>query len=296
MAPSLLSSFSAVILATTLATAPTEAASTNSSASHAPFGTITSKPGECVVGNPNTYISAEDLTWIWNNRMKSDVEPYNNWIMDHLVKNKGSINYCIRWDSNKKLTKEIAAKLQPMLTRQHAAWNRWLIGYDCWPYNEIKVNVVGIAVKDKSVLGWNDDSLGKVYVGDLDDKGSPQCPENCYRGADSYSGKWSESSGCDGKPFDVSLWPTQGLGGGWGTYWGQQVGLDNMLEHLDDEELEIVSHEMGHGFALPDFYQEAKPANFKPCLMDATTSSTVRDTDGWMLRRVLEYKKRNYNF
>ncbi|KAI9982535.1 hypothetical protein PInf_008500 [Phytophthora infestans] len=285
MAPSLLSNFSAVVLATTLATVPIEAASTNSSASHAPFGTITSKPGECVVGNPNTYVSAADLTWIWNNRMKKDVEPYNNWIMDHLVKNKGSINYYIRWDSNKKLTKEIAAKLQPMLTRQHAAWNRWLIGYDCWPYNEIKVNVVGIAVKDKSVLGWNDDSLGKIYVGDLDDEGSPQCPENCYRAADSYSGKWSESSGCDGKPFDISLWPTQGL-----------VVLDDMLKYLDDEELEIVSHEMGHGFGLVDFYQQPKPDNFKPCIMDAFTSSSVKDTDGWLLRRVLESKKKNYDF
>lgn len=106
----------------------------------------------------------------------------------------------------------------------------------------------------------------------------------------------SESSGCEGKPFDISLWPKQGLGGGWGTYWGQQVNLDNMLEHLDDKELEIVSHEMGHGFGLPDFYQEPKPDNFPPTLMGAFTSSSVRATDGWMLRRVLENKKSNYNF
>ncbi|KAF1772680.1 hypothetical protein GQ600_26143 [Phytophthora cactorum] len=150
MTPSLLSSFSAVVLATTLAFATTEAASTNSSASHAPFETITSKPGECVVANvdPSTH----------------GVEP-----LDHRLR---------------------------------------------LPYYDIKINVVGIAVKDKSVLGWNDDSLGKIYVGDLDKDGSPQCPENCYRAADSYSGKWSESSGCDGKPFDISLWPTQDLGGG----------------------------------------------------------------------------------
>ncbi|KAG6947974.1 hypothetical protein JG688_00015304 [Phytophthora aleatoria] len=259
MTPSLLSSFAAVVVATTLAFATTEAASTNSSASHAPFETITSKPGECVVGSPNTYVSAEDL-------------------------------------ANKKLTKEIAAKLQPMLTRQHTAWNRWIIGYDCWPYYDIKVNVVGIAVKDKSVLGWSDDSLGKIYVGDLDKDGSPQCPENCYRAADSYSGKWSESSGCDGKPFDISLWPTQDLGGGWGTYWGQQVDLDNMLLYLNENELEIVSHEMGHGFGLPDFDQQPKPDNFKPYIMDAMPSSTVRDTDGWLLCRVLENKKHNYDF
>ncbi|OWY91475.1 hypothetical protein PHMEG_00039935, partial [Phytophthora megakarya] len=126
--------------------------------------------------------------------------------------------------------------------------------------------------------------------------GSPQCPETCYRSVDGSPGGWSESSGCKGEPFDISLWPKQGLGGGWGTYWGQQVNLDDMLQHIDDKELEIVSHEMGHGFGLPDFYQEPKPDNFKPCLMDALTSASVRDTDGWMLRRVLENKKKNYNF
>ncbi|OWZ03546.1 hypothetical protein PHMEG_00024709 [Phytophthora megakarya] len=293
MAPSLLSSFSAVILATAVATAPANAAS-NSSAAHAPFGTITSKPGECVIGDPDTYISPKDLKWIWDNRMQ-DVPKYDIWIMDQLVANKGSINYCVRWDGDTKLTKEIAAKLQPMLTRQHAAWNHWLIGYNCWPYDEIKVNIVGVAVKDKSLLGFDDDTLGNIYVGDLDKDGSPQCPKNCYRLTDGTGG-YTESSGCKGKPYDISLWPTQGLGGGWGTYTGQQVDLDNMLKYLDDKELEIVSHEMGHGFGLPDFYQEPKPDNFKPCIMDAMTSSTVRDTDGWMVRRVLENKKKNYNF
>ncbi|KAL4140744.1 hypothetical protein PRNP1_015024 [Phytophthora ramorum] len=277
----------------------TAQASTNSTGSreHATFGTITSGSDKCVVGDPDTYLSPEDLEWIWENRMKAEVTSYNNWILDHLVANKGSINYCVRWDSDQKLTKETASKFQDMLSRQHAAWNHWLIGYNCWPYDEIKVNIVGFAAKDKSLLGWSDDSLGTIYAGDLDKDGSPQCPTNCYRSYnDGATDGWSESSGCKGEPFDISLWPKQGLGGGWGTYWGQQVNLDNMLEHLDDQELEIVSHEMGHGFGLPDFYQEPKPANFKPCLMDGLTSAYVRDTDGWMLRRVLENKKANYNF
>ncbi|KAG2785969.1 hypothetical protein PC116_g19353 [Phytophthora cactorum] len=54
---------------------------------------------------------------------------YNNCILGHLVANKGTINYCVCWDSSStKLTKDIAMKLQPMLTRHHTAWNRWLIG------------------------------------------------------------------------------------------------------------------------------------------------------------------------
>ncbi|KAF1772683.1 Metallopeptidase, catalytic domain [Phytophthora cactorum] len=69
-----------------------------------------------------------------------------------------------------------------------------------------------------------------------------------------------------------------------------------MLLYLNENELEIVSHEMDHGFGLPDFDQQPKPDNFKPYIMDAMTSSTVRDTDGWLLRRVLENKKHNYDF
>ncbi|GMF80457.1 unnamed protein product [Phytophthora fragariaefolia] len=112
----------------------TQTYSTNTStAERATFGTIKSKTGECVISDPDAYISPKDLQWIWDNRMK-EVTTYDNWIMDHIVANKGTLNYCIRWDSTKtKLTKEIAAKLQPMLTWQHAAWNRWLIGYNCWP-------------------------------------------------------------------------------------------------------------------------------------------------------------------
>ncbi|EGZ14734.1 hypothetical protein PHYSODRAFT_333114 [Phytophthora sojae] len=191
--------------------------------------------------------------------MKAEVDPYDNWIMDHIVANKGTTT---------KLTREIAAKLQPMLACQHAAWNRWLIGYNCWPYNQIKVNIVGWAAREASDLEWSDESLGKIYIGDLDKDGSPH----------------------------LAAAMRSDYGGGLGTYNFQQVDLDDMLAHLDDKELEIVSHEMDHGFGLPDFYEEPKPDNFPPTLIDAFTSSTVRDTDGWMLRLVLENKKSKYDF
>ncbi|OWZ18671.1 hypothetical protein PHMEG_0007197 [Phytophthora megakarya] len=157
----LLSTVATVVLAS-VAIAETYAAASNSSAAHATFGAITSGSGECVVGNPNTYISPTDLKWIWDNRME-EARLYNNWIMDHVVHNKGSINYCIRWDNDNTLTKEVAAKLEPMLTRQLAGWNHWLIGYNCWPYDNIKVNIVGVAVKENvpkiATVLWKDPPL-----------------------------------------------------------------------------------------------------------------------------------------
>ncbi|KAF4315272.1 hypothetical protein G195_011003, partial [Phytophthora kernoviae 00238/432] len=83
--------------------------------------------------------------------MGENVTNNKNWIMDHIVANKATLNYCIRWDSTEKLSKTMASKFQAMLER-----------------HEIKVNIVGFAVKEASLLDWTDDSLGKIYAGDLD--------------------------------------------------------------------------------------------------------------------------------
>ncbi|OWZ09613.1 Neutral zinc metallopeptidase [Phytophthora megakarya] len=277
-----------------------------STGDHATFGTVTSKSGECVVGNPNKYVSAADIDWIWENRIgpnapKRDANwnllDYKNMIMDHIVHNKGTLNYCVRWDSTDKLSKTVASKFQDMLARQYAAWNHWLIGYNCWPYNEIKVNIVGFAVKEASLLDWSDDSFGPITVGDLDSEGVAQCDQTCYRSNDNI-GSWSDTSGCKGEPFDLSLRPQQGLVGGFGFDFGQTINLENMLETIDQEQLEILSHEIGHGFGLPDFYKpEDKPnENWPKSIMMAGSSGVVTDSDGWMLRRVLEHVKDRYNF
>ncbi|EGZ14879.1 neutral zinc metallopeptidase [Phytophthora sojae] len=259
MVPSLLSSVSAVVLATAL----------------------------CVVGSP--YISPKDLQWIWDNRMKSDMTGHDNWIIDHIVKNKGSLNYCVRWDSQTiKLTKETAQKIEAMLARQYAAWNRWLIGYNCWPYDEININIVDWAARKASDLEWSDNSLGKIYIGDLDQDGDHQCPRTA-------TGRRT-SSGCEGKPFDVSLWPTEEMTGGLGNYNFQQFGIETLLDGIDNEQLTVAAHEIGHRFGLPDFYEMPQPPNFKPCLMWGLSTDTMKDTDGWMVRRVLENKKPNYHF
>eukprot|EP00644_Phytophthora_capsici_P013158 jgi/Phyca11/13998/fgenesh1_pg.PHYCAscaffold_5_\ len=252
------SSFSARSL---LATAAIVGLSASSVVSAAPaangttFGTVTSGNNKCVVGDPSEYISTRDVDWIWDNRIGPNVKPSatswsvldnKNWIMDHIVKNQGSLNY----------------------------------------------------LRDASLLDWNDDSLGKIYEGDLDGDGVPKCPQSCYRFYDVGINGWSDTSGCTTEPFDLSLWPKDGLDGGMGYDWGQEINQENMMQTLDNEELHIISHEIGHGFGLPDFYEKSEiPSDdFPACIMEAGRSMTVTPGDGWMLRRILEHLKPRYNF
>ncbi|KAI9987811.1 hypothetical protein PInf_023855 [Phytophthora infestans] len=276
--------------------AETPSTSGNSTGEHATFGDVTSGNGKCVVGDPNAYIKKEDVDWIWTQRMSKYVPQFKNYILDQIVNNKGKLSYCVRWDSTNKLSKTVASKFEAMLNRQFKAWNEWLIGYDCWPFETIEVKIVGWATRDASLFDWKDDSLGTIYTTEKDAEGVPLCPETCYKHKDFAAN--ADTSACKGEPFDMSLWPTKGQGGGAGGDWGQRVDEESMTASIDQEQLIIVSHEIGHGFGLPDFYKTTDQPNedFPVCIMKAGSSRTVTPGDGWMLRRVLEHIKPRYKF
>ncbi|OWZ03830.1 Neutral zinc metallopeptidase [Phytophthora megakarya] len=277
-------------------TPSTSGNSTGGGGEHATFGDVTSGSGKCVIGNPDAYITTKDVNWVWTQRMSKYVPDFKNYIFDQIVTNKAKLNYCVRWDSTNKLSKADASKFEAMLTRQFKAWNEWLIGYDCWPYDAIEIKIVGWATRDASLFGWSDDSLGTIYSDEKDSDGIPQCPEACYKHKDFAAN--ADTSGCKGEPFDMSLWPTKGQGGGAGGDWGQRVDEENMMSTLDQEQLTIVAHEIGHGFGLPDFYEttDIPNENFPVCIMRAGSSPTITPGDGWMLRRVLENIKDRYKF
>ncbi|GMF36994.1 unnamed protein product [Phytophthora lilii] len=92
---------------------------TNHTSAEPTFGKVTSKTGGCVVGSPTEYISTEYLDWVWEHRIGPNVDTSDkanwnvmankNWLMDHFVHNNGSINYCVRWDTDNKLDKGTAS-------------------------------------------------------------------------------------------------------------------------------------------------------------------------------------------
>ncbi|KAG6576361.1 neutral zinc metallopeptidase [Phytophthora cinnamomi] len=71
------------------------------------LGDITSGSVKCVVGNPNAYVPTETVDWVWTERMSKYVPGSENIIFDQLVTNKGSLNYCIRWDSKDRLSRAL---------------------------------------------------------------------------------------------------------------------------------------------------------------------------------------------
>ncbi|EGZ30781.1 hypothetical protein PHYSODRAFT_322819 [Phytophthora sojae] len=273
------------------------------------FGKITSKSGECVIATPTEYITEKDLDWVWQNRIGPNAAPAKdknwnvmankNFLMDKLVHNKGSINYCVRWDAKTKLDKNTASKFQAILERHFNAWNDWLVGYNCWPFTSVKVNMVGWAAKQASQFGWADESLGKIYEGgiSLSDK-APQCPDECYRFYDNVNNVWSDTSACQGEPFDVSFWLKEDIPYGFGFDWGQEVSLNNTMQNLYSRNIMFIGHEIGHGFGLPDFYEpEEKPReDFPNSIMMAYSSTTIMPSDGWMLRRILDHVRARYKF
>ncbi|KAG1698275.1 hypothetical protein DVH05_015264 [Phytophthora capsici] len=281
---------------------------TNIASTKPTFGKITSKSGECVVAEPTEYISEEYLDWVWQNRIgpNADTSDKANWnvmanknfLMDKFVHNKGSINYCVRWDSKTNLSKDVASKFQGILERHYNKWNKWLEGYNCWPFTELKVNMVGWAAKDKSQFEWTDNSLGPFYEGSVDSDGVPQCPDECYRFYDNVNNQWSDTSACPGEPFDVSFWLKEDIPYGFGYDWGQEVSLNDTLKNQDNENILFIGHEIGHGFGLPDFYEvKTKPSkDFPNSIMMAYSSTTITPSDGWMLRRILDHVRDRYNF
>jgi hypothetical protein len=125
--------------------------------------------------------------------------------------------------------------------QQYQKWFEWVYGYDGFPYTEVGVNIVGWAVSDKSLLQGSTDDIN-VYT-DLDDDGIPMCAVGCSRDAHLDS----DYSGCTGgadNHYDQSLWLTDGLDGGYGYSWGQQVGREYFMENIATENIHILLHEM----------------------------------------------------
>ncbi|KAL0936823.1 cellulose-binding family II [Colletotrichum truncatum] len=231
--------------------------------------------------NPPSDLVAP-LKEVWQHYEKTyDGSVFNNknWGWDQVMANNGSLNICVRWDSTATVTAAQRTKIASAYKAQYQKWFKWLYGFDGFPYSNVDVNIVAWATKDASLLQGSTDGLD-VYTTYKDGDGVPACATECERAAH-LDGNFS---GCkSGRHFDHSLWLTDGLQGGFGYDWGQQIGREYMINNLDSENIHILLHEMGHTFGLDD-YVDWTPTGESKFIMLAGASMEITDFDGWMYR------------
>lgn len=257
---------------------------------------VTSKvsPSLALADLPSNYKSS--IEWVWTNRMiKEGSTTRKNLIFDQIVAGKGTLNYVVRWQSNKSITLEQRKQVESMLSRQLNRWNSYLVGYENWPYASLNVKVVGWACANPALI-LNKQSNEIVYTDYITDGLSktdskipaklPVAPASLSRFEHFTDPNYAYPGGSD-KRFDMYLWGTSNFGGGAGGDWGQRVSDDYILSVLTSTEAHIIEHEMGHGLGFPDFYedQDRPPGGFPDkTIMWAGNSTTITNWDGWLLR------------
>lgn len=243
---------------------------------------------------PDRYKSS--IEWVWKNRMVQEGSTLRkNLIFDQIFAGKGTLNYVVRWQSDKSVTLKQRQQIESMLSRQVNHWNDLLVGYENWPYSSIKVKVVGWACTNPALI-LNKQANEIVYTDYIIDELNktvptipsklPIAPTSLSRFEHFEEPQYMYPGGLD-KRFDMYLWATTSFGGGAGGDWGQRMADDYILNILKADQDEIMEHELGHGFGFPDFYepQDRPPGGFPDkTLMWVGSSITITNWDAWLLR------------
>ncbi|KAF4493501.1 endoglucanase type F [Fusarium agapanthi] len=162
------------------------------------------------------------------------------------------------------ITEAERTKIASAYNAQYQKWLKWLYGYNGFPYDEVKVNIVAHAVKNKSQLQGS--TAGYEVYTELDAGGVPMCPVACARDAH-LDGDYSGCKAGAERHYDHSLWLKDGLEGDFGNNWGQEGGLYDWT-----------------------------PTGITKFIMLAGASMEITDFDGWMYRNWWYYLSQMNNW
>jgi hypothetical protein len=255
-------------------------------------GVVAAQPA--AAGPPPAAIAAEQwnppanlvvpLNEVWAHQeatySNGNLYSFRNYGWDQLMANGGYINYCVRWDSSASVTAAQRDQIHATLQRQYQKIIDTVAGFETFPYTTVPVRVVGWAVRDRAQLQWSDDSVD-IYVNDIREN-APQCSTPCGRFFN-QNGQYPNCPGGADRHYDHSLWLTDGFGGGHGGDWGQRLGREYYMNNINAENMYVLLHEIGHTYALDDFY-DWTPTGVCCFLMKANTTNQITEFDKWMLR------------
>jgi hypothetical protein len=243
---------------------------------------------------PSNLVTPLDEVWRHVETTYPNLYGFRNYGWDQVIANGGFVNYCVRWDSSASVTAALRDQIQAALQRQFKKWMDVMTengqGWNNWPYTNVPVKVVGWAVRDRAQLQWTDTSVD-IYVNNIREN-APQCGEPCGRFFN-QNGSYPNCPGGAAHHYDMSLWLTDGFGGGAGGDWGQRMGREYFTGAINNENIHIYLHEVGHTFGLDDFY-DWTPTGQCCFIMKAGSATSITEFDRWMLRDWWRHLKTRY--
>ena len=245
---------------------------------------------------PSSLVTPLNEVWQHVESTYSNLYGFRNYGWDQVIAGRGAINYCVRWDSDARVSAAQRDQIHAALDRQFTKWMDAMLdngtGTNGWPYTRVPIKVVGWAVRDRSTLEWTDSSVD-IYVNNISEN-APQCAPECGRFFN-QNGDYSRCPGGATRHYDMSLWLTKGMGGGAGGDWGQRVGSEYFVGAINNDNIHILLHEIGHTFGLDDFY-DWSPTGVGGFLMKAGSASQITEFDKWMLRDFWRHLKSRYGY
>ena len=257
-----------------------------------PGSVPTTPPSSTTWSPPAHLVTPVNEVWQHYEQTYPRLTTFRNYAWDQVMANRGSIQYCVRWDSPASVTAAQRDQIHAALARQFKSWMDIMVGHSGWPYREVPLQVVGWAVRDRAQLQWTDSSVD-IYVNNIREN-APQCSEPCGRFFN-QSGNYPNCPGGAARHYDMSLWLTAGFGGGHGGDWGQRVGTEYFLGNMHAANMHILQHEIGHSFGLDDFY-DWTPTGVSRFLMKAGTAQQITEFDTWMFRDWWRHLKSRYGY
>ncbi|MEV0145632.1 hypothetical protein AB0I64_07915, partial [Nonomuraea sp. NPDC050405] len=92
---------------------------------------------------PANLVTPLNEVWQHVESTYSNLYGFRNYGWDQVMANKGSINYCVRWDSSATVTAAQRDQIHAALARQFKKWMDVMAGHNGWPYSTVPVKVVG---------------------------------------------------------------------------------------------------------------------------------------------------------
>ncbi|MEE1803451.1 hypothetical protein ACIQVO_06945 [Streptomyces sp. NPDC101062] len=240
---------------------------------------------------PAQLVQPLDEVWRHVESTYPDLYGFRNYGWDQVMANKGRISYCVRWESDQPVSAQLRDEIHTALKRQSKKWTDTVAGFEGFPYQNVPVDIVGWAVKNRSTLQWTDNSVD-IYTNVLDGGGAPQCAPDCGRFFH-QNGDYSKCPGGAARHYDQSLWLTKGFQGGAGGDWGQRIGSEYMVGARGQEDIHILEHEIGHTYGLDDFY-DWTPTGVGGFIMKAGSATRITEFDQWMYRDFWRHMKSRY--